>query len=84
MCACPAPEQRKEYLQGVLSKINVALDPRTQEHLLTLEFLFPIVGDHYKNATVIEGEKVLYIKGSFAKDKMTAKKKAVNSVSKRG
>lgn len=81
------PTERKEYLEGVLSKIGVGLDNKTNEHLVSLEFRFPIVGDDYLNRQVREGENINVIRGSFSspyhnRNKTSAKKKAKNTKKK--
>ena len=81
------PTERKEYLEGVLSKIGVGLDNKSNEHLVSLEFRFPIVGDDYLNRQVREGDNISVIKGSFSspyhnRNKTSAKKKAKNTEKK--
>ncbi len=50
----------------MLSKIDIGLDSKTNEHLLILKFQFPIVSDDYKDSMVEEGESIRVIKGSFS------------------
>ena len=46
-----AEDDRKEYLEGVLDRINVFLDKETNDHNLDIVFRMPLVGDgiKYKN-----------------------------------
>ncbi len=39
------PQDRKEYLEGVIDNLAVNLDPETKEHVIDINFKFPIVGD---------------------------------------
>ena len=64
------PDERKAYLLGVLREIKVKLDTKTNEHILDIEFQFPIVGDEYKKSDsgyeVIDGDVKQVVKASFA------------------
>ena len=63
-----SPEQKKEYLAGVLNKIDVYLDHGTNEHTLVLDFKFPIVEDAYSSVDrrVIEGRHAYDLTASFS------------------
>ena len=64
------PKEHKAYLLGVLRKIKVKLDAKTNEHILDIDFQFPIVGDEYKKGDsgyeVIDGDVKQVVKASFA------------------
>ena len=58
--------QKKEYLEGIVDRINVSLDKTTKDHHLDIVFRLPLVGDdiEYKDAKnksagyeVVGGEK---------------------------
>ena len=64
----------------MLSKIDIGLFSKTNEHLLILKFQLPKVGDDYKDSMIEEGENIGVIKGSFSSPyhqgkNSTAKKK---------
>ena len=42
------PEDRKEYIEGVVDRINVGLDPKTKEHVIDIKFKYPTVGDRHE------------------------------------
>ena len=76
-------EERKEYLKGVVERIDVHLDSKTNEHTLKIKFQFPIVGDEYKvidnkgkkrNYEIVEGEQVKEVQQSFMHKKNNKKK----------
>ena len=80
------PEQRKEYLEGILSRIDVRLDDDSNDHLISLVFQYPIVGDSYRNQKVIDGERIRVVRGLFAGKRRPKtfdkpKKKAMNTES---
>lgn len=80
------PGQRKEYLEGILSRIDVRLDDDSNDHLISLVFQYPIVGDSYRNQKVIDGERIRVVRGLFAGKKRPntfdkPKKKAMNTES---
>jgi len=64
------PEERKAYLLGVLREIKVNLDTDTNEHVLEIEFQFPIVDDQYRKGDsgweVIDGDTKQVVKASFS------------------
>jgi hypothetical protein len=41
------PEDRKQYIEGVVDRINVGLDPKTKEHVIDIRFKYPIIGDRH-------------------------------------
>ena len=60
------PQDKKEYLEGLIDKIVVNFDKDTNEHSLDFRFKLALVNDgiEYKNATdksvgydIVEGEK---------------------------
>ncbi len=78
-------EERKQYLKGVVEKIDVHYDQDTNEHTLKIRFQFPIVDDEYKvidnkgkrrSYEIIEGESVKEVRQSFL-NKFSSKKKAM-------
>lgn len=59
-------EERKDYLEGIVDRINVFLDKETLDHYLDIHFRLPLVNDgiEYKDPenkssgyTVVEGKK---------------------------
>ena len=40
-------EERKQYLTGLVDRIDVRLDSKSNEHLLDINFQYPIVDDKY-------------------------------------
>jgi len=83
-----SPEDRKAYLLGVLSEIKVNLDTNTNDHILDIEFQFPIVNDQYKKTddgwVVADGDTRQVVQSEFSsKYRNTvvgkAKKKQVRS-----
>ncbi len=69
-----SPEDRKEYLEGVVDRLTVNLDPKTNEHLIDVTFKFPIVEDQLeyldaskksKGYEMIDGEMTQSLRGSF-------------------
>ena len=40
-------EQQKQYLSGLVDKIDVNLDAETNEHVLDIKFQYPMVDDEY-------------------------------------
>ena len=61
--------QKKEYLEGIITEINVSLDKTTKDHHLDIVFRLPLVDDDYK---VIDKKssprKYKIIEGSKNKD----------------
>ena len=41
-------EEKKQYIKGVVEKIDVHYDPNINEHNLKIRFQFPIIDDEYK------------------------------------
>jgi hypothetical protein len=79
-----SPEDRKEYLEGVVDQLVVNLDPKTHEHVIDIKFKFPIVGDQMeyfdkskksKGYEVIEGDTVQSLRGTFLSKHNGVKKK---------
>jgi hypothetical protein len=79
-----SPEDRKEYLEGVVDQLVVNLDPKTNEHVIDIKFKFPIVGDQMeyfdkskksKGYEVIEGDTVQSLRGTFLSKHNGVKKK---------
>ena len=69
-----SPEDRKDYLEGVVDRLTVNLDPKTSEHVIDIMFKFPIVGDQPgyldgsqkpKGHEVIDGQTTQSLRGSF-------------------
>ena len=76
-------EGKKEYIGGVIDKIKVHLDSKTNEHIVELMFQFPIVEDEYIDRIAKGGHKIMKVKQSFASKYRNAlvgdvKKKQVN------
>ena len=42
------PKQKKDYLEGLIERIDVSFDFETREHILKIKFKFPLVGDKLK------------------------------------
>ena len=59
-------EGKKDYIGGVIDRIKVHLDSKTNEHILELMFQFPIVEDEYIDRITKEGHKIMKVKQSFA------------------
>lgn len=79
-----APEDRKEYIEGVVDQLTVNLDPKTKEHTIDIDFKYPIVGDQMeyfdvskksKRYEIIEGKLTQSLKGSFVSKHGPVKKK---------
>ena len=79
-----APEDRKEYLQGVVDRLTVNLESKTKEHIVDITFKFPIVGDQLeyldaskksKGYEIIEGETTQSLRGTFVSKHDPVKKK---------
>ena len=79
------PEDRKEYIEGVVDRINVGLDPKTKEHVIDIKFKYPIVGDRHeyidpskksKGYEIIDGEITHNLRGSFVSKHLGIKKKS--------
>ena len=64
------PGERRVYLLGLLRQIKIKLDTTTNEHILDIDFQFPIVGDEYLKGDsgyeVIDGDVKQVVKASFA------------------
>jgi DNA invertase Pin-like site-specific DNA recombinase len=69
-----SPEDRKDYLEGVVDRLTVNLDPDTHEHVIDISFKYPIVGDSldYRDVSkksmgydLIEGNITQSLRGSF-------------------
>jgi len=82
-------EDRKQYLKGVVERIDVHYDSETNEHTLKIRFQFPIVDDEYKvidnkgkrrEYEIVEGGNVKEVTESL-NHKSSGKKKAVTSAS---
>lgn len=66
--------EQKAYLQGLVDRIDVRLDDKTNEHILDIKFQFPVVNDRYiaqsnkigSKYEIKSGKYVKSIKGSFA------------------
>ena len=66
--------EQKAYLQGLVNRIDVRLDDKTNEHILDIKFQFPVVNDRYiaqsnkigSKYEIKSGKYVKSIKGSFA------------------
>ena len=41
--------QRKEYLEGIVDRINVSLEKNTKDHHLDIVFRLPLVGDWHES-----------------------------------
>ena len=54
------PEQKKDYLHGLLDKIDIFLEKETLEHKIEILFQLPIVNDEYKVKRKLEGGKRVY------------------------
>ncbi|MGB0551387.1 MAG: hypothetical protein ACPGQV_02250 [Alphaproteobacteria bacterium] len=69
-----SPEDRKDYLERVVDRLTVYLDPDTHEHVIDIIFKYPIVGDSldYRDVSMksmgydlIEGNITQSLLGSF-------------------
>jgi len=69
-----SPEDRKDYLEGVVDRLTVNLDPKTNEHDIEIRFKFPIVGDQLdyldgslksKGYEVVDGQTTQSVRGAF-------------------
>jgi len=69
-----SPEDRKDYLEGVVDRLTVNLDPDTHQHVIDISFKYPIVGDSldYRDVSkksmgynLIEGNITQSLRGSF-------------------
>ena len=79
-----SPEDRKDYIEGVVDRLTVNLDSKTNEHVIDITFKFPIVGDQMgyldgslksKGYEVIEGRTTQNLRGSFVSKHDPVKKK---------
>ena len=79
-----SPEDRKDYLEGVVDRLTVNLDPKTNEHVIDITFKFPIVGDQLdyldgslksKRYEVVDGQTTQSVRGSFVSKHDGVKKK---------
>ena len=80
-------EEQKQYLSGLVEKIDIRLDAETNEHLIDIQFQYPIVEDEYKVLTgsdkisksrqyeVIDGKYNKELKGTFNFKQSGVKKK---------
>ena len=80
-----SPQDRKEYLEGVIDNLVVNLDQKTNEHVIDINFKFPIVGDQFeyidesqksKGHEVIEGDTTQILRGTFVSKHDRVKKKS--------
>jgi len=80
-----SPEDRKDYLEGVVDRLTVNLDPDTHEHVIDISFKYPIVGDSldYRDVSkksmgydVIDGNMTQSLRGSFVSKHDGLKKKS--------
>ncbi len=80
-----SPEDRKDYLEGVVDRLTVNLDSKTNEHVIDITFKFPIVGDQMgyldgslksKQYEVIDGQTTQSLRGSFVSKHRGVKKKS--------
>ena len=84
-------EKQKAYLDGLVERIDVRLDEKTNEHMLDIRFQFPVVNDRYipssdkkvRKYEVKSGKYVKRIKGQFnfkssGKKTLDTKKKQVS------
>ena len=62
-------QQKQSYLLGLVKRIDVRLDSKTNEHMLDVSFNFPVVADKYvksgKSYKVINGKDETTLKGNF-------------------
>ncbi|MAH85473.1 MAG: hypothetical protein CBB68_14710 [Rhodospirillaceae bacterium TMED8] len=79
-----SPEDRKEYIEGVVDQLVVHLNPDNDTHRIEVKFKFPIVGDDFeyldpsqksKGYDVIEGLDTHSITGGFTSEHDGLKKK---------
>jgi DNA invertase Pin-like site-specific DNA recombinase len=76
-------EQQRQYLDGLVERIDVRLDTDTNEHLLDIKFQFPIVADEYvKNDTgyKVQGGRYNAIERGQFNFKSVGKKVSDNSI----
>jgi hypothetical protein len=83
-----SPQDRKEYLEGVIDNLVVNLDPKTNEHVIDINFKFPIVADQFqyidesqksKGYEVIEGETTQILRGTFVSKHDRVKKRVTGT-----
>ena len=73
-------------LMSRIDRLTVSLDSETNEHMIDINFKYPIVGDQHqyvdpskksKGYEIIEGESIHNLRGSFV-SKHDSEKKSVN------
>ena len=77
-------EQKQKYLEGIVERIDVRLDADTNNHLVSVKFRYPIVGDRLVKSrkkkgayTVYKGKHDKQVSGmSYQKNAGRPKKKA--------
>lgn len=84
-------EEQKQYLSGLVDKIDIKLDAKTNEHLLDIKFQYPIVEDEYvvlkksdkvskdRQYEVIDGKHNTKVKALFNFNASGVKKKQLKS-----
>lgn len=53
-------EQKQNYLQGIVERIDVKLDGDTNDHLLSIKFRYPIVADRLVKSRKKAGDYTVY------------------------
>ena len=56
-------KEKKEYLEGIIERINVRLEHETMEHVLTISFKLPLVDDGIKYLTSNKSDGYTLIAG---------------------
>ena len=78
-----SPENRKDYLEGVVDRLTVNLDPDTHQHVINISFKYPIVWDSldYRDVSkksmgynLIVGNITQSLRGSFVSNLHGSKK----------
>ncbi len=78
------PEMRKEYLSGLLERVDVDLDHQTNSHIISLHFKLGLVGDGIKYLNqgnrsqgydLVEGAKETVFEVPFTENRGRKKKK---------
>ena len=84
-------EERKQYLTGLVDRIDVRLDSKSNEHLLDINFQYPIVDDKYvvkpdpnkqhkgRQYKIVDGKHNKELRGVFNFKQSGLKKKQVKS-----
>ena len=84
-----APEDRKEYLQGVVDRLTVNLNPETNKNLIDFKFKYPIVGDKLeyvdesqrsKGYEIIEGKMTQILRGLSYQSMILKKETEMNGL----